>query len=85
MIFTLGSDGALVCENGECEKIPSFKVKAVDTTAAGDTFCGALCVALSEGKPVKEAVLFANKAASISVTRMGAQQSIPTREELSAD
>ncbi|MDE7141557.1 MAG: ribokinase, partial [Muribaculaceae bacterium] len=84
VIFTLGSDGALVCENGECEKIPSFKVKAVDTTAAGDTFCGALCVALSEGKPVKEAVLFANKAASISVTRMGAQQSIPTRAELSA-
>lgn len=85
VIFTLGSDGALVCENGECEKIPSFKVKAVDTTAAGDTFCGALCVALSEGKAMKDAVLFANRAASISVTRMGAQQSIPTRDELPTD
>lgn len=85
VIFTLGSDGALVCENGECDKIPSFKVKAVDTTAAGDTFCGALCVALSEGKPIKEAVRFANRAASISVTRMGAQQSIPTRCELSVE
>lgn len=85
VIFTLGSDGALVCENGECEKIPSFKVKAVDTTAAGDTFCGALCVALSEGKPIADAVRFANRAASISVTRMGAQQSIPTRDELPAE
>ena len=82
VIFTLGSDGALVCENGECEKVPSFKVKAVDTTAAGDTFCGALCVALSEGMPIRDAVVFANRAASISVTRMGAQQSIPTRDEI---
>lgn len=82
VIFTLGSAGALLCVDGECEKIPSFKVKAVDTTAAGDTFCGALCVALSEGRKLRDAVVFANKAASISVTRMGAQQSIPTREEL---
>ena len=82
VIFTLGSAGALLCVDGECKKIPSFKVKAVDTTAAGDTFCGALCVALSEGRKLRDAVVFANKAASISVTRMGAQQSIPTREEL---
>lgn len=82
VIFTLGADGSLVCEDGKCDKVPSFKVKAVDTTAAGDTFCGALCVALSEGKGMIEAVRFANRAASISVTRMGAQQSIPTRDEL---
>lgn len=82
VIVTLGSEGALMCESGECVKIPSFKVKAVDTTAAGDTFCGAVCVALSEGQDKVSAVRFASRAASITVTRMGAQQSIPTREEL---
>ena len=82
VIFTLGSKGALICENGDCLEIPSFKVKAVDTTAAGDTFCGALCVALAEGEPMRRAIEFANKAASISVTRMGAQQSIPFRHEI---
>lgn len=82
VIFTLGSKGALICENGDCLEIPSFKVKAVDTTAAGDTFCGALCVALAEGESMRRAIEFANKAASISVTRMGAQQSIPFRHEI---
>lgn len=82
VIFTLGSKGALICENGECEEVPSYKVEAVDTTAAGDTFCGALCVALSEGMPMRRAIEFANKAGSITVTRMGAQQSIPTRDEI---
>ena len=82
VIFTLGSKGALICENGDCLEIPSFKVKAVDTTAAGDTFCGALCVALAEGEPLRRAIEFANKAASISVTRMGAQQSIPFSHEI---
>ena len=64
--------------------MPSFKVKAVDTTAAGDTFCGALCVGLSEGKEVRPAMIFANQAAAISVTRKGAQQSVPTRAEVDA-
>jgi len=82
VIFTLGSKGALICENGDCVNIPSFKVEAVDTTAAGDTFCGALCVGLSEGMQMHKAIEFANKAASITVTRMGAQQSIPTRDEV---
>lgn len=82
VIFTLGSKGALVCEQGDCVLVPSFKVEAVDTTAAGDTFCGALCVGLSEGMPMHDAIKFANKAASITVTRMGAQQSIPTRSEV---
>ena len=57
-------------------------VKAVDTTAAGDVFCGALAVALSEGKNIEEAVIFANKSAGISVTRMGAQASAPYRNEI---
>jgi ribokinase len=62
--------------------VPGVKVKAVDTTAAGDVFNGALAVALSEGKDLKEAVIFANKAASISVTRLGAQASAPYRNEI---
>jgi len=62
--------------------IPVVPVKAVDTTAAGDVFNGALAVALAEGKDIEEAVGFANKAASISVTRLGAQASAPYRNEL---
>jgi len=62
--------------------IPAVKVTPVDTTAAGDVFNGAIAVALSEGKDLREAVDFANKAASISVTRMGAQASAPYRNEI---
>ncbi len=62
--------------------VPGEVVKAVDTTAAGDVFNGALAVALAEEKNLKEAVVFANKAASISVTRMGAQASAPYRKEI---
>lgn len=54
----------------------------VDTTTAGDTFNGAVCVGVSEGMSLEQAVLFASKASSISVTRMGAQSSIPYRKEL---
>lgn len=82
VIITMGAKGALACENGEFIHIPAFKVEAIDTTAAGDTFCGGLCVALCEGKSLKEAIVFASKASSISVTRMGAQVSIPMREEI---
>lgn len=82
IIITLGSKGALICKDNTYTEVPSFKVKAVDTTAAGDTFCGAFCVALTEGASLEEAVLFGNKAASISVTRPGAQQSTPTRREV---
>ena len=83
VILTAGSKGAYTEEGGQLICIPSFKVTAVDTTAAGDTFNGALCVALSEGQPLSDAIRFANKAASISVTRMGAWRSIPRRVELS--
>lgn len=82
IIVTLGDKGALYM-NGESKSyVPGHKVTAVDTTAAGDCFNGAFAVALSEGLDVKEAIHFANKAASISVTRVGAQSSIPKRNEL---
>lgn len=82
VVVTLGSHGSLVCQNGECDEIKPFKVDPVDTTAAGDTFCGAFCVALAEGKSAKDAALIGNLAASITVTREGAQQAIPSREEV---
>jgi ribokinase len=73
VIITLGEEGALLYENNEFNLIPTNKVNAVDTTAAGDVFNGALAVAISEQKNIKDAVRFANIAASISVTRLGAQ------------
>ncbi|WGE35669.1 ribokinase [Actinobacillus genomosp. 1] len=82
VLITLGAKGAFLSENGNGKIIAGFKVTPVDTTAAGDTFNGALAVALLEGKSMREAVMFAHKASSISVTRMGAQSSIPTRAEL---
>lgn len=82
VIITLGSDGCLVKDEESIYPIEACKVTPVDTTAAGDTFNGALCVALAEGKQMKEAVRFASKAASIAVTRVGAQNSIPYRNEL---
>lgn len=82
VVITLGSKGAFVKENGTYHKVPAVKVKAVDATAAGDTFCGAICVALAEHKGILEAVEFANKCASVTVTRMGAQSSLPYRKEI---
>lgn len=82
LIVTLGSKGAMICSDGQSRLVPPFPVKAVDTTAAGDTFCGALCVALAEGRTIDEAVTFGNKAASVTVTRPGAQCAIPTRSEI---
>lgn len=83
LVVTLGSKGALICSGDTSPHlVPSFKVKAVDTTAAGDTFCAALCVVLAEGRTLDEAVLFGNLAASLTVTRAGAQNAIPTRLEV---
>ena len=64
--------------------MPSITVDAVDSTAAGDVFNGALAVALAEGKPLLEAVRFANIAAALSVTRLGAQPSAPSRADIEA-
>lgn len=82
VIITLGSKGAFVLSVNEKVSVASYKVDAVDTTAAGDTFCGALAVALTEGKSLKSSLEFASAAAAISVTRMGAQPSAPNREEI---
>ncbi len=82
VIITLGSKGAYVLSDDFRGIIPANPVKAVDTTAAGDTFNGALCVALSEGRSLPEACTFAAKASAIAVTRMGAQPSIPFRSEI---
>jgi ribokinase len=84
VILTLGAKGAFVSTAGEAELVRGFKVHAVDTTAAGDIFNGALAVSIAEGNPLREAVRFANAAAAISVTRMGAQPSAPTRKEIDA-
>ena len=82
VIITLGARGAYVATESGGQLVPGFKVKAMDTTAAGDVFNGALAVALAEGKPLDLAVRFANAAAAISVTRLGAQPSAPTRREI---
>lgn len=82
VIFTLGDRGAFIAQEHGMESIPAFSVEAVDTTGAGDTFCGTLAVALVEGKPLLEAVQFANAAAALCVTKLGAQPSIPTRKKI---
>jgi len=84
VVITLGSKGAFIKERLAYHQVPGMKVKAVDATAAGDTFCGAVCVALAEGKGITEAVEFANRAAAVTVTRMGAQSSLPYRREVDA-
>jgi len=82
IIITMGKDGSFAYSNEKTYTAPCFKVKAIDTTAAGDTFIGALCTALSEGKTLQESMIFGAKASSITVTRVGAQQSIPSRKEI---
>lgn len=82
VIITLGAKGALVFDGRHCETVPAYRIQAVDTTAAGDVFNGALVVALSEGRTLPEAVRFACKASAISVTRVGAQSSVPYRTEV---
>jgi ribokinase len=82
IILTLGADGSYIAHSNVRKKIPAFQVKAVDTVAAGDVYCGSLVVALNEGNSLEEAVQFAGAASAISVTRMGAQPSIPTRAEI---
>ena len=82
VVITMGSQGSLLYENGVSEIIPAHKVLAVDTTAAGDVYNGALCAAIAEGMSLCDALRFATKAAAISVTRAGAQPSVPSREEV---
>ncbi len=82
VIVTLGARGALVDGDDGAGFIPACKVKPVDSTAAGDVFNGALAVGLAEGKSLLEAARFGAAAAAISVTRLGAQTSAPTRKEI---
>uniref|UniRef100_UPI0036DD90D2 ribokinase n=1 Tax=Photorhabdus sp. RM322S TaxID=3342825 RepID=UPI0036DD90D2 len=85
VIITLGSRGVWLSEKGQKgEVVPGFKVKVVDTIAAGDTFNGAFVTALLEGKAMLSAVRFAHSAAAIAVTRQGAQPSVPWRNEIDA-
>jgi ribokinase len=85
VVITLGAEGAFIYDAGGGRHIQSPRVTAVDSTAAGDVFNGALAVAISENKSIDDAVAFANRAASISVTKMGAQASAPYRKELNAE
>jgi len=84
VLLKLGSRGCFVSTAEIAEQVPTFEVNAVDTTAAGDCFNGAFAVALVEGLPIIDAVRFANAAAALSVTRRGAQNSLPSRSEVDA-
>jgi ribokinase len=84
VVITLGAAGAYLAAPQLRQMIPAFSVASVDTTAAGDVFCGALAVALVEGRALPAAARFANAAAAISVTRLGAQPSAPGRGEIDA-
>ncbi|MHC4539457.1 MAG: ribokinase [Planctomycetota bacterium] len=82
VIVTMGAKGLLAATGERAEFVPAVKVDAVDTTAAGDAFTGALAAGLAQGKALSDAALFANYAAALSVTKMGAQSSMPTRQDV---
>lgn len=82
IVATLGKKGAIAVNEGEIVVVEGHVVNATDTTAAGDCFVGAFAVALKEDKTMKEAIEFANAAAAISVQRLGASSSLPTRKEV---
>ena len=82
VVATIGSRGALIYNKDLCEVVPTFDVKPVDTVAAGDSFNGALAVALSEGKSLHDAVVFANAMGSLTVTEKGAIPSLHRRAEV---
>ncbi|MDL2304847.1 ribokinase [Bacteroides sp. OttesenSCG-928-D19] len=82
VVITLGKEGAYVKEKNNFVMTPARKVEAIDTTGAGDVFCGAVSVYLSEGHSLIESATFANAAAAIAITRIGAQSAIPYRQEV---
>lgn len=82
VVLTMGARGFLLCDNKSTEFIPTEKVDAVDTTAAGDAFTGALAVGLARGRAFRDAALFANYVAALSVMKMGAQSSMPSAEQV---
>jgi len=82
VILTMGANGFLLANDNQMEFVPAVKVNAVDATAAGDAFTGSLAVGLAQGKTLADAALFAKYVAALSVTKMGAQSSMPAREEV---
>ena len=80
LIITMGDEGVLFYEDGKEVRIPAFNVPVRDTTGAGDTFNGALGVAICEQLGLKEAIGFANRAAALSITQIGAQNGMPTKK-----
>lgn len=84
VVVTLGEKGSVIAENGAWQHIPAAPCVPTDATAAGDTFCGYLAVALGEGKSLAHAAMLASQASAMAVSKMGAQPSIPYRNELDA-
>jgi len=84
VIITLGAQGALLVRQGEVRHFPAFPVMPIDTTAAGDAFNGVLATALLEGRGLDEAIIRANAAGALCVTKRGAQEALPTRQEIEA-
>ena len=82
VVLTLGAKGVCFASQEATGHLPAFPVTPIDTTAAGDTFCGAFATALTEGKALEQALLFAQAAAALSVTHIGAQPSIPYRNDI---
>ena len=82
VVITQGARGVTAGDGKQVYEIPAYSVEAVDTTAAGDVFCGSLAVGIAEGKDLAEALRFANAAGALSVTKIGAQPSAPRREEI---
>jgi len=82
VILTMGAKGFMLCDSQKVEFIPALKVDAIDTTAAGDAFTGALAVGLARGRTLREAAVFANYVAALSVMTMGAQSSMPSAEQV---
>ena len=84
VVTTLGGEGVSIIEADQKEvRIPSYPVDVIDTTAAGDSFVAALAVGLADGKSIKDACLYANAVGALTVTKMGAQPSLPTHSEVS--
>lgn len=82
LVITLGANGARIISDEIDRHLPAYSITAVDTTAAGDAFNGALSVALAEGKPLMESVQYGMAAGALAATKMGAQPSLPAREEV---